>query len=296
MPPVKLRTTEHRGNHLTLNIEIVITAAIGLFAGLTGGLLGVGGSIVIIPALTEFFAPDQHRYQAAAMVVNFFVVVPAVYQHRRAGAIDRATVLRLIPMSVAAVVVGVGLSELPLFAASGERYLRGLFGLFLLAVGGYDLYRLVRRRPDPVPEKALLESDVRVVSKPFGWWETAKIAIPVGLFAGMLGVGGGLLAVPLQRRVLGLPIRTAIANSAAVIIATSSIGGLVKNMAYAAETARPFDPLTLAAVLIPGAILGSFVGSRWTHVLPLRTVKAAFFVLLCVAGARLTYGAFHISL
>ncbi|MCH9003289.1 MAG: TSUP family transporter, partial [Planctomycetes bacterium] len=63
---------------------------IGLFTGVVGGLLGVGGSIVMIPAMTEVIGPDQHLYQAAAMIVNFFVVVPAVYQHRKAGAIDMA--------------------------------------------------------------------------------------------------------------------------------------------------------------------------------------------------------------
>ncbi len=124
---------------------MAIIVAIGLTAGLTGGLLGVGGSIVMIPALTEFFGPDQHLYQAAAMMVNFFLVIPAVDQHQRAKAIDRATVSRLIPIAVGAIFVGVGFSELPVFAGTGEAYLRGLFGLFLLSAGGYDLYRLFRR-------------------------------------------------------------------------------------------------------------------------------------------------------
>ena len=68
-----------------LVVETVTLIIIGLFAGLLGGMLGVGGSIVILPALTEVLGPNQHTYQAAAMVVNFFVVMPAVWQHRRAG-------------------------------------------------------------------------------------------------------------------------------------------------------------------------------------------------------------------
>ena len=86
-------------------------ALIGLLAGACGGLLGIGGGIVMIPAMTEVFGPDQHLYQAAAMIVNFFVVVPAVYQHVRAGAVDRSAVRRLIPLGPVAVVAGVALSE-----------------------------------------------------------------------------------------------------------------------------------------------------------------------------------------
>ena len=68
--------------------DLIALALIGLLAGLLGGLLGIGGSIVMIPAMTEVLGPDQHLYQAAAMTVNFFVVVPAVIRHSRAGAIS----------------------------------------------------------------------------------------------------------------------------------------------------------------------------------------------------------------
>ena len=74
-------------------------------------MLGVGGSLIMILALTELLGPDQHLYQSAAMIVNFFVVVPAVIQHRRAKVIELTTVMRLIPLAFAAVIVGVMMSE-----------------------------------------------------------------------------------------------------------------------------------------------------------------------------------------
>ncbi|MBU0719675.1 MAG: TSUP family transporter, partial [Planctomycetes bacterium] len=125
-------------------LTAAILAAIGLFAGLVGGMLGVGGSIVMIPAMTELLGPDQHLYQAAALIVNFFVAAPAVYQHRRAKAIEAKTVARVVPLAAAAAFAGVAISELPVFVGRGEAYLRGLFGLFLLLVAATDLYRLFR--------------------------------------------------------------------------------------------------------------------------------------------------------
>ena len=275
-------------------LEFIALVVIGLFAGLVGGMLGVGGSIVMIPAMTEVLGPNQHLYQSAAMIVNFFVVVPAVYQHRRAGAIERATVLRIVPLAAVAVLLGVGISELGFFSGEGEAYLRGLFGLFLFGVAATDLYRLLRGPGRAVgatgkPQNPNGSSPSPVT--PMTWPRVAAVALPTGLVAGLLGIGGGVLAVPLQRRLLHVPIRTAIANSATIIIATSSIGSVAKNYAYMVDHDYTMRSFLLAAILIPTAIIGSLQGSKLTHRLPLRTVKAAFLILLIIAAVRLTYKA-----
>lgn len=272
------------------SIEIFLLVLIGLFAGVIGGMLGVGGSIVMIPAMTEVLGPNQHLYQAAAMIVNFFVVVPAVYQHRRAKAIDGATVIRIVPLSLVAVLAGVGISELPFFAGSGEAYLRGLFGLFLLFVAVTDLYRLARKRREGSAVPAEHENPIRA-PRPISWGSAVLVAVPTGLVAGILGVGGGIMAVPLQRRFLNIPIRTAIANSATIIIATSLVGATAKNYAYVVDSGFSISSFILAALLIPTAMIGSSFGSRLTHRVPLNFVKVAFFLLLLVAAIRLTYGA-----
>lgn len=278
-------------------MEVVVLFFIGLAAGAVGGMLGVGGSIVMIPALTEVWGPNQHLYQAAAMIVNFFVVVPAVIRHRQAKAIEPAIVARLIPLAVVAVVIGVVMSELPVFTGANEPFLRGLFGGFLMLVAFLELYRLWRDgRKTRLATSSTASNPQRddadsPANKPHGWLRIAAVAIPTGLIAGLLGVGGGLVAVPLQRRLLGIDIRHAIANSATLIIATSLIGALVKNYAYLSHSGSAARPLFLAAVLVPGAVLGSLYGSRLTHHLPIRTVKLAFLLLLLVAAWRQGSGA-----
>lgn len=261
--------------------ELVILALVGLIAGIAGGMLGIGGSIVMIPAMAEILPPDQHLFQAAAMIVNFFVVVPAVMRHQAAGAIDGRTVGRIVPPALLGVVGGVLLSEAGVFAGRGEAYLRGLFGLFLMIVAVIELWRLARRTPEH-------ESDGG--DGGLSATRAALIAVPVGLVAGLLGVGGGILAVPLQRRFLRIPIRAAIANSATLIIATSLVGALAKNTAYAMEHGLTSKPFVLAGVLIPTAAIGSLIGSRLTHRLPIPTLKAAFLVVMIVAGLRLLSG------
>ena len=267
---------------------------IGLFAGITGGMLGVGGSIVMIPAMTELLGPDQHLYQSAAMIVNFFVVLPAAYHHRRVGSLDRSAITRLMPLGIVSVIVGVIISELGVFSGTGEAYLRLLFGLFLLSLMLADLRRMLRGSDVAADtlERATNDSNSELrISRDWSLRSSIAVAVPTGLIAGLLGVGGGVLSVPLQRRFLNMSIRTAIGNSSAIIMATSLVGALVKNYAYYSESVGSLASLQLAAMLIPSAMIGSAIGSRLTHRLPLRAVKMSFFLLLLFVAIRLSYQA-----
>lgn len=268
---------------------------IGLFAGIIGGMLGIGGSLVMIPALTFISGPNQHLYQAAAMIVNVFVAIPAVREHTRAGAVSHHVVRRLVPVAIVAVIAGVLLSELPALSGAGEPRLRGAFGLFLLTIAAIDLYRLVRKRLPGGNRTAVIDerTDEQSIQRHATWGRAMGVALPTGVIAGLLGVGGGAVAVPLLRRFMRLPMRMAIATSLALIVATASVGAVVKNFAWLTEHVGKFDPLVLAALLIPTAIVGSLIGSRLTHRLPIRIIKAAFLLLLIVVAIRMTYGAWR---
>jgi len=223
------------------------------------------------------------------MMVNFCVVVPALIQHRRAQAIHVGVVRRTVPAAMLAILIGVAVSELPQFSGSGQAYLMGLFGLFLLCEGSYDLHRMFRGGG---PERDALALADAGVDQRATWRICAYVGIPTGLIGGLFGVGGGTISVPLQRRLLHMPVRSAIANSAAIMLFTSLPGALMKNFAYASEHGSMNKPLLLAAILAPTAIVGSFQGSRLTHRLPVRTVKIVFFAVLCLVAVRLMYRAF----
>ncbi len=263
---------------------------VGVMAGACGGFLGTGGSIVMIPMMTEFLGPNQHLYQATAMMMNFSVVVPAVMHHCRVGAVHWGLVKRCAPIAALGVIAGVSLSEQGFFSGRGEANLRMLFGLFLVGNAGVELWQAIIRA-ETYNESYFSINDAKNMA--ISWRLAAGIALPMGLIAGFLGVGGGVVAVPLQRRLLGIGIRSAIANSAALIVTTSLLGATYKNYAYQQFHGDWTQPVRLAILLIPGAIMGSMVGSRLTHRLPKKWVKVAFIVLLLAAGARMMFRAWH---
>jgi uncharacterized membrane protein YfcA len=260
--------------------ETTVLLLIGLFSGLLGGLLGVGGSVVMIPAVTVFFGRDQHVYQAAAMIMNFFVALPAAVQHWRAGAVLMPVVRRMIPTSIIGVLIGVWLSSGWWFHGDYEIYLARLFGAFLLYEAAYNTVRLMTN-------KQFADIDAQAAERlPAGkiiW----GIGLPMGVIAGLLGIGGGTLAVPLQQVFLKMPLRRAIANSSATIILLSCIGAVCKNYTNVQAGIPPAAALKIAACVIPTGIIGGMIGAHLTHRVHRKALRVAFICLLVYGGYEL---------
>ncbi|MBP7935967.1 MAG: sulfite exporter TauE/SafE family protein [Phycisphaerae bacterium] len=260
--------------------EQLLLLTIGLVAGVVGGLLGVGGSIIMIPAMTLLLGPSQHLYQGAAMMVNFFVVLPAFYHHRKIKAVLEPIVKPMVPFAAIGVVIGVWLSCGEWFRGDRQIYLTKVFGCFLVYEVGYNLYRLLSNRRLPEMDEA--------AAKGLPAWKVAlAVGLPTGLVGGLLGVGGGVVAVPLQQLILRVPLNRAIANSAATIIPLSVIGATFKNLENAAAGVPFRSALHLALLLAPTAILGGYLGARLTHVVPRRALRIAFIVFMSYAAVML---------
>ena len=97
-------------------MDYLVISIIGLVMGLTGGLLGIGGSVVMIPAMTLAFGENQHLYQASSMICNFFVAIASLVAHRRADVLEPGTLRWMIPAGIVAILLGVAGSNLPFFA------------------------------------------------------------------------------------------------------------------------------------------------------------------------------------
>jgi len=261
-------------------IPYLLLVLTGVAAGVLGGLLGVGGSSVMLPAMVLILGAhrngtDQiHQYMAAAMIVNFLLILPSVLAHARSRAIWGTVWRYLAAGALAGGVLGVYLSY-RFQNETAKRYLRHGVGLFFVYVVGHNIYRLLRSRRREGLSKQHVEG--------YPAWRKLLVGLPMGVIAGLLGIGGGGLAVPAQQIVLKMPLRNAIATSAATIATFSWLGAILKN-AQLAQHGTVGRSLLLAACLAPPAMLGAYVGGKLTHALPLKVVRVAFIGLMIAAA------------
>jgi len=264
--------------------EIAIVALIGLVGGLFGGVLGLGGSLLIIPALTFAFGPNQHLYQAAALVVNVVVAAAATLRHRGRGTINGEVVPAMAVLAAVAAIAGVFASNL-----LDARRLMALFGIFLLACAATEIMGALRRNGQEAADAQPRRLSAR---------RAGGVGVLGGLASGLLGIGGGAIMVPLLRGWVGLPMRSAVASSAAVMILACVVGAVAKNASIASLASPSGEPLTLsgslvlAALLAPTATAGATLGAALVYRLPVRAIRFTLSALLVLAGARMVLGGF----
>ncbi|MCF7975403.1 MAG: sulfite exporter TauE/SafE family protein [Phycisphaerae bacterium] len=271
-------------------MDYITLSAIGLTMGFFGGLLGIGGSAIMIPAMVFSFGENQHLYQASAMICNFVVGVSSTLAHHKANALHKPVLKTMVPLALVGIVAGVAWSNSAMFSAGNSYVLARVFGGFLVYVAlynGYKLYCSLRHEPE------VDVSGHAIVSTP---WVSGLVGLVTGLSAGLLGIGAGTVATPIQQLVLKMPMRRAMSNSAVTIMSIAWLGALYKNATLgkhgiAFEMFPEDNPvwisIKIAAIVAPTAFLGGFLGAHMMHKLPRNVVRMVFIVIVVLAAIRL---------
>lgn len=256
--------------------EILITAALGFGAGVLGGLAGVGGSMLILPGLHAIFSREgepaiHHLYMAAAMMTNIFVALPAARRHARSGTVRHDLIKPLIFSTIIFMLAGVALSNV----LQGE-WLKQLLALFIAGYCAVNIRRLLRKHAEP----------------PAGHGSATNRTLWIcggttGFVGGLLGLGGGVLLVPLLQVLARVGLRESIATSSSVIWISATFGAAGKVATIGQHGYTLPDVLLLVVLLAPGAIAGSLVGAYLTHKLPIRAVRLAITLVLLGAATKL---------
>jgi uncharacterized membrane protein YfcA len=119
--------------------EIVAAAMLGLAGGFTGGLLGVGGGIIFVPALTLVLGLSQVDAEATSLLAVIGVGAVGAWRQNRYGNLRPREGAVVGALSIAGVAAGVALANL-----LAERALQLLFAAFMLYVAASLLRRTLR--------------------------------------------------------------------------------------------------------------------------------------------------------
>ncbi len=248
----------------------------GAIAGLIGGLFGVGGGTVLVPALFYAFSVlgvgGEHNLHVAIGTSLLTIVATSLRSlstHRKHGAVDEMVLKTWTPW----VALG-GLAGAFIAGGSPMSALAIVYGVCLI---------LIAAQMGLLPERITLRKDL-----PTGWGRRITASI-IGVLSAMMGIGGGSFG-GLTMTLCGRPIHQAVATSSGfglAIGAAASLGYVVFGWG-----ASGVPPLTLGYVNVPAAIIMGLLtawtapyGARLAHRLDRKMLRRAFAVYLLITAA-----------
>ncbi len=246
-------------------------AALGLAAGFLGAVLGLGGGLFIVPAITALFGLPLRTAVGASLLGIIATSVGVACTARPGRAADLSLAMRLeLATTIGAIAGSLLAGVMP------PRLLYGVFGLVVLATAAYTAFKSrIISSADPDGPRAI------------DHWPAGLAASAVaGTLSGLTGVGGGFLKVPVMFAVMHVPFALATATSSFMVGITAATSASI----YLAR--GDVHPL-VAAPLCLGAILGAAIGGSVAHRIPTAPLRRAFVALLVAIAVEMIWKAFQ---
>lgn len=263
--------------------EWLAYCVLGSMAGVLAGLLGIGGGVIIVPALGFLFsrlgfAPDiiQRMAVGTSLACIVFTSISSMRAHHGHGGVNWPTVRRLSGVIVAGTLAGSWLA-----ASMSTLKLRWVFVVFLFFVASQMLVRVKEHAGQGTVRRA-------------GKSGVVLAGGLIGCLSSMVGIGGGSMLVPLLLWD-GLPMRMAIGTSAALgfmIAASGSVGSAASGHAAAGLPGHSLGFVYLPALagIAVFSMIAAPVGARLAQRLPVPVLKRFFAILLVVLALKLLAG------
>jgi uncharacterized membrane protein YfcA len=272
-----------------LSILLAISAA---GASILGSMLGLGGGVFIVPLFTLFLGVDPKIAVGASAIAVVTNSVVGSTRHLRNGFVN----VRLSMLLEISTAIGAILGALIAVAVSAG-FLEALLGVVLL----YAAWSMLKGRsaeienagpdtPDPWQLRdSFEEKSGRVVEYvpervPLG----IGASTGAGMISGMLGIGGGVVQVPMMNLLMKVPLRAA-AGSSSFMVGMTAVA--TATVFYASGKIDP--QVTVPAML--GVLLGSNIGSILTKRLKTDRLIVIFVVVMVYLGASMVLSAFGIN-
>ncbi len=240
-------------------LQFFLDIALGLLLGALGGLFGIGGGLLAIPALGLLFGLDQQLAQGTALVMVVPNVLLALWRYHQRNRIDWRHALLLGVSSFVLAWVGAAVAV----GLDAEAMRRGFVG-FLLALAAWSLTQVFLRSAAGTTE----------LRRPWPW--LGVLGGGAGLLGGLFGVGGAVLATPVLTLLFGVSQVVAQGLSLALAAPSTAVALITYGVHGQVEWSTGI-PLAV------GGLLGISWGVRLAHALPQRLLRGLFtlFLLLC---------------
>lgn len=259
----------------------LLFAAAGSLAGFLAGLLGIGGGMIVVPALIFAFhaqgvSPTVLTHLAVGTSLASIVLtsISSVRTHHQQGGVDWALFRRLAPALMLGSLIGAQIAH-----ALPARVLQLIIGVFALYTGG----KMLMAQP-PVVADQPMPADRALFSA----------GSVIGIASAIFGIGGGSLMVP-YLTAHHVPIRRAVGTAAACGFPIA-IAGMI-GFIYSGWGLPELPPGSTGYIYWPGlagialtSIVLAHMGARAAHRVPAKQLKRAFGIVLVLVGLRFLAG------
>ncbi|MEH0862489.1 sulfite exporter TauE/SafE family protein [Halobacteriovorax sp. DPLXC-1] len=232
---------------------------LALIAGTTLGLLGGGGSILVVPILVYIVKVDPKIAITMSLAIVGLTGFMGTFRHYKNGNVLVKLAFQFGAMTMLSTYLGTYLA----------KFLTGQMQLFIFA--GIMLLASI----------SMLKNGKEVKIKNTSNLTIFLAASVVGIVTGLIGVGGGFLIVPALVNFFHVDMKKAVGTSL-LIIAINSLIGFVGNIINSPGLELDYQFIAIFTAL---AIVGSQIGSTLTHKLPQEKLKKIFGYFLIVMGA-----------
>lgn len=234
----------------------------GALSGALGGLMGVGGGVILVPLLVHAMGRTQHEAHGTSLAFIIVTSIAAGASYLRAEHLDLALAGQLALGAVVGVLLGARIAR-----GLTARRLRQAFGILVLAVA----LRILALPPKPIPGGAL-------------WAPSLEVALGgcVGVLAGLLGVGGGTILVPILVLLQRVDQHTAQGVSLIMIVPTAIVGAW-RYARHGHMVPRLLPPL------MAGGAAGALAGAALAHAIHAPTLSRLFALFLLPVGAQMIW-------
>lgn len=254
--------------------------AVGAGAGVLAGMLGMGGGVLKVAGMLVLFQLDILLARAVSLTTMLIATASAARIHYRSGAVLMQVVRPMLLPAVFGVLGGLVLGNV--LPRATLTHFFAFFALFL----GFNTLAQTFADPD---EHAFKERQPRVLDGPRKL-AASSIGALHGFVCGLLGLSGGVIAMPMQQALLHVPARQAVANSVVVSALSTALGSCA---AIASGVARSdfqlIDVLFASGCIGSGAMLGSQIGARLTGSVPVLVLKLLFVQVSFAAGLLILF-------
>lgn len=263
----------------------LIILLLSFCSGTIGALVGLGGGVILVPALLYFgmtlnLIPDltPQKIVGLSVVMMIFVGLSSTRSYMKSGTVDYKSGFILFVGSIPGTILGAWLNK-QLDLPSFNLY----FGILLVILA---LILIFKDRFNPISwfkkhgtQFEKITEDGQTYQYGYPIWFALTLSFIIGIASGMFGIGGGSMIVPMLVILFLFPPHIAVATSMFLVFLTSLVNSATH--IYLGNV-----PWQYVIAIVPGAYLGAKLGATINKKVSSQTVILLLRIMLLVLGIR----------